>query len=444
MGLFSVRAAIRKATQDDTSGAVYVYGWAAMSTDDLGEPVIDSDGEYIPIRELEKAVQEAFVRRGGSGAVGVMHDEYNKADLVESFVLSREKRQAFGLGDGPEGWMVGLRSTDAEVAKAVRSGAMLELSLRGRGRREAVRFPIGQAREFLKRDSGVTPGTQTQVAKIIRDLELRDVELLSIVDRGASANKRVRSRIVIVKRHGGSSMPQPKTPVAKRTAQMILADLFEQGKLADLDPAEKEVLLTSMAAAPAMPAAPEPPDAGDTPPAPAPKADPTTPPEDAPKGDQQEPTDMTKGAKKTDAETTELRKANVALTTRIVELEKAAKRGELREVVKRDMAFFPGASEDELVHVIEEAQTNLGKDDADKLVKMLKSASEVCKGSDLFRTAGVRKGGGSAADSPNAELLELSKSLREKDPKLSRHEAMLQAGRERPDLWAARERSTAK
>lgn len=438
MGQFSVSASIRKATSDDDSGAVYMYGWAAMSTDDLGEPVIDSDNEYIPIRELEKAAQRAFLRRGGNGAVGTMHDEYNRADLIESFVLSAEKRRAFGLGEGPEGWMVGLRSTDQEVAKAVRSGAMLELSLRGRGRTEGVTFPRGQAKDFLKSDGGQDVTLGSQFAKVIRDLELQDVELLSIVDRGASANDRVRSRIVIVKRDGGDRMPKPKTDVQKRTAQVILADLFEQGKLTDLPPEEKEVLLAAMAAAPMTspkPAEPEPAPKADDDQEPMPKAGDDQ--EPMPKANDGDGDDMPKNDK-TDTETVELRKQNVELSARVVELEKAAKRSELTEFVKRDLAFFPGASVEDLVKTIEEARANMGKDDAEALVKMLKSASEVAKDSDLFQTVSVRKGGGSGSEDPNSELLEIAKAKRKEDPKLSRHESILAAGRERPDLWAKR------
>jgi hypothetical protein len=429
---FTVTASIRKASQSD-DGAVYMYGWGAMSVDDIGEPVIDSDGHYIPIAALEKAVQTAFLRRGGSGAVGTMHEEFGRADLVESFVLSGEKRQAFGLGEGPQGWMVGLRSLDPEVAKAVRSGAMLELSLRGAGRIERLSVPYGETKNLLKSASDNDPAKGTQTVGVIRNLELRDVELLSIVDRGASANERVRSRIVLVKKEV-KKMPEDAMAPKARTAQYILAELFEQGKLTDLSPSDKEVLLTSLAAAPAMPA-PKPESKPEPKPEPEPKAEekpmPKSDDESLPKADDEEET-MKKEK--------ELAKRNAELVKRVSELEKAAKRSELRDLVKRDMAYFPGSSVDEIVKVVEEARENMGKDEADKLVSMLKSASAVCEKSDLFKQEGIRKGGGSGNSNPSSELLELAKSLRDKDASLGRAQALIKAGQERPDLWAEYQR----
>ena len=217
MADFSLTASIRKAHAD--GDRVYMYGWAALSTDAVGEPVIDADNDYIPAVELEKAAQAAFIDRGGKGAVGQMHDVFGKADLVESFVLTAEKQAAFGLTDAPQGWMVGLTSTDPDVVKAVRSGAMLELSIRGHGRREPVDVPAGMSPgDVVKRQAGPVAGHSFTV---VRDLQLSDVELLSIVDKGASGNDRVRPRIVLVKRKG---KPMTDT-VEKRSAHAILAEI---------------------------------------------------------------------------------------------------------------------------------------------------------------------------------------------------------------------------
>lgn len=430
MADFSVNAIIRKATSNDD--AVHVYGWAAMSVDDLGEPVIDADSDYIPVHELEKAVQDAFLRRGGSGAVGTMHDEYGKADLVESFVLSGEKRAAFGLGDGPQGWMVGLRSVNPEVVKSVRSGAMMELSLRGTGSVERVRVPLGDTKRLLKRGT-VDQADGTQTVGVIRDLKLRDVELLSIVDRGASANDRVRSRIVLIKKEG-PSMPEPSASPKTRTAQFILAELFEQGKLKGLAPEDKETLLTSLAAVGAMPMA-----------APAPKPEPEPEPEPTPKAEdetetkadhEEKPMPKAEDNEEMSKREKDLAKQNADLTKRVADLEKAAKRDEIRKMVETDMAGVPGSSVDEVVKVVEEARANLAKEQADQLETILKSASEAVLKSDLVKPIGVRKGGGAGNDNPTAELLELSKSLREKDPSLSRADALTKAGKERPDLWS--------
>lgn len=424
---FLVKAPIRKATE--SNGSVHMYGWAAMSRDDLGEPVIDSDDEYIPIAELEKAAQRAFLRRGGAGAVGVQHDEFSKADLVESFVLSAEKREAFGLGAGPQGWMVGLRSTDPEVIKAVRSGELLELSIRGKARKEQVAYTEGSASDVLKKDSVANRSQTQKTVGVMRDLELADVELLSIVDRGASANERVRSRIVLVKRQTlEGQMPNVKKA---RTPSAILAELFESGALSDLSPEDKEALLTAMGGAAPAPEAPDgtPAEGASAEPVMGEEQEEKTEDEETPKAEDEETEQMKR-------DKAALEKRNQALEARLMKLEKDAARSEVREMVKRDMSFFPGASVDELVDVIQEVNQNLGEDMAKRAVSMLKAASEVCKGSDLFKTAGVRKGEGSG--SPNDELMAIAKSMREKDPKLSRHESIVLAGRERPDLWAKR------
>lgn len=435
MADFHVRASIRKTAAD--ADTVHVYGWAAMCIDDLGEPVIDSDREYIPVAELEKAVQDAFLRRGGSGAVGEMHTDFGKADLVESFVLSGEKREAFGLGDGPQGWMVGLRSNDAEIGKAVRSGELMELSIRGKGRVEPVTVPAGDTRTLLKNTKQSDDGT-SQTVGVIRDLELRDVELLSFVDRGASANKRVRSRIVLIKKDKAKTMPMDNAGQTKpRSAQFILAELFEQGKLTDLPPEDKEVLLTSLGGAPATAPAPapapepKPEPKADPEPAPAPKTDGDVPPktdgEVEPKGDEEG--DMSKREK-------DLAKQNAELTGRVAELEKAAKRGEIRDMVKRDMLHFPGSSVDEIVKVVEEGRANLAKDDADKLESMLKAASEVCKKSSLFKRSSAAGDGGGSTGNAAEQLTAIAKGLREKDSSLSQSEAIVKAGKDNPEVYS--------
>ena len=420
MADFSLTASIRKAHAD--GDRVYMYGWAALSTDSIGEPVIDADNDYIPAAELEKAAQAAFLDRGGKGAVGQMHDVFGKADLVESFVLTAEKQAAFGLTDAPQGWMVGLTSTDPDVCKAVRSGAMLELSIRGHGRREPVDVPAGmRPGDVVKKRAQVTHAAGHSFT-VVRDLQLSDVELLSIVDKGASGNDRVRPRIVLVKRKG---KPMSDT-VFKRSAHAILAELFESGKLAELPPEEKEALLMLAS--------------GMTPPMPAPEPDPEPEPvvaaEDADEDVKADDDEMPKADDDEDmSKRDELAKANVELTKRVAELEAMAKRAELIELVKADMAYLPGASVEDIAKVLHETRTNLGSDVAAQVETLLKAASAAVQKGGLLDAAGVR----SAANDNDAganELQSLAKSLRDKNPKLSAAEAIVEAGRARPDLWA--------
>lgn len=124
-----------QATSDDEAT---VTGWASVVTDEHGVPIIDYDGDIIPVRELEKAAQTAFVDAGGKGRAGDMHERTGVADIVESMVLTKEKRQALGLGEGPEGWVVTLKVRDKQLVKDIRSGRKLELSLHG----EALSIPV--------------------------------------------------------------------------------------------------------------------------------------------------------------------------------------------------------------------------------------------------------------------------------------------------------------
>lgn len=117
-----------------------VTGWAALSTDQNGKPVIDHQGDFIPIEELEKAAQSAFLATGGKAAAGDMHERKGVADIVESITLTKQKRDALGFGDGPEGWVVTLKVNDPKLRKEIANGEKLELSIRGTARR----IPMGE------------------------------------------------------------------------------------------------------------------------------------------------------------------------------------------------------------------------------------------------------------------------------------------------------------
>lgn len=107
-----------------------VTGWVAVVSDEFGIPIIDSDDHLIPVVELEKAVHEAFAESGGSGKGGVMHEQKGVLDVVESFVVTIEKRKALGLGEGPEGWIATFRVNDDAAWDQIKNGELPELSLR--------------------------------------------------------------------------------------------------------------------------------------------------------------------------------------------------------------------------------------------------------------------------------------------------------------------------
>lgn len=174
-------------------------GWAAISTDDTWEPVIDHDGEYIPIAELEKAAHHAFLTYGPHGRIGDMHRRTGVADLIESLVLDREKRKALGFGEPPsghpaEGWIVSLKLRDPKALAEVAAGDKPELSIRG----TAERVPLNEW-ESAKRQVSKSQ----RKPHVLVNLVLNEAELLSVVDKGASGNARVSPKIVLVKRRTG-------------------------------------------------------------------------------------------------------------------------------------------------------------------------------------------------------------------------------------------------
>jgi hypothetical protein len=141
-------------TQVDTDKR-QVFGWASI-VELNGEPVVDLQGDYIGIDELEKSAYD-YVHKSRVG--GAMHRRvdaegnviqkstkpYHAADLIESFVVTPEKIEKMGLPeDTPVGWWVGFKVNDDDVWKSVKSGDWKGFSIHGAGRRK----PIGEVSDF--------------------------------------------------------------------------------------------------------------------------------------------------------------------------------------------------------------------------------------------------------------------------------------------------------
>ena len=189
-----------------------VTGIAAYSSDSQGRPVIDHDGHYIPIGELERGAHAAFAST--IGRVGDMHEVAGMGDIVESMVLSKEKRQALGLGPGPECWAMSLRVRDPKLLSEIADGSKTELSING----SAMRIK----------------GTP-----VLTDLRFDKAEVVSIVDHGASGNSELAPRILLLKR-------KEPYPMAKTVEEIM----------ATLSPEDHAVLMEHMAAMKAGTAAP--------------------------------------------------------------------------------------------------------------------------------------------------------------------------------------------
>lgn len=114
-----------------------VTAWASVVTEPDGKPVVDFEGDIIPIDELEKAFIEAFAD-GGLKKGGVEHDEIGGVDIVQQFTFSNAEREALGFGKGEEGGIVKLRVNDDSIWARVKSGELSELSIAGEGERIAA------------------------------------------------------------------------------------------------------------------------------------------------------------------------------------------------------------------------------------------------------------------------------------------------------------------
>lgn len=122
------------------------FGFASVVKKD-GLPVIDRQGDYIDLDEMEKAAYH-YVQKSRVG--GDMHkrqaDEYgidrahHVSDLIESMVFTNEKCKAMGLPEEVikqlEGhWWVGYQIHDEATWQEVRKKGRTGFSIHGRGKR---------------------------------------------------------------------------------------------------------------------------------------------------------------------------------------------------------------------------------------------------------------------------------------------------------------------
>jgi hypothetical protein len=117
-----------------------VFGWASV-IEMNGEPVIDLQGDIMTIDTIEKAAY-SYVhssRKGGRQHQRVGEEPMHVSDMIESFVLTPEKKQQMGLpNDTPTGWWVGFQINDDDTWQAYKDGKLKEFSIHGSGTRKAM------------------------------------------------------------------------------------------------------------------------------------------------------------------------------------------------------------------------------------------------------------------------------------------------------------------
>jgi hypothetical protein len=115
-----------------------VFGWASIVEID-GEPVIDRQGDFMELEDIEKAAYEYVMksRKGGHQHKRTEDDQpFQASDMIESIVFTDEKVSKMGLPDDfPRGWWVGYKVRDGETWEKIKKGEVTGFSIHGRGKR---------------------------------------------------------------------------------------------------------------------------------------------------------------------------------------------------------------------------------------------------------------------------------------------------------------------
>lgn len=117
-----------------------VFGWASILEID-GKPVVDLQGDVMELDTVENAAYEYVIksRKGGNQHERDGDGPRHVSDLVESFVVTPEKREQMGLPDSvPTGWWIGFKVNDDETWGQVKDGSRKEFSIHGKGVRKNV------------------------------------------------------------------------------------------------------------------------------------------------------------------------------------------------------------------------------------------------------------------------------------------------------------------
>jgi hypothetical protein len=103
-----------------------------------GEPVVDLQGDYISADEMEKAGYSYVMksRKGGDMHLRNNWEPIQKSEMIESFIVTEDKRAAMGLPDSvPTGWWVGFQVQDQQVWADIKDGKRTGFSIHGHGKR---------------------------------------------------------------------------------------------------------------------------------------------------------------------------------------------------------------------------------------------------------------------------------------------------------------------
>ena len=115
-----------------------VFGWCSITKVD-GQPVVDRQGDYIPLDEVEKSAYDYVVKSRKGGDMHKREGELplHASDMIESFVVTPDKLEQMGLEKDalPHGWWIGFKVNNDNLWEEVKKGDKLHFSIHGRGKR---------------------------------------------------------------------------------------------------------------------------------------------------------------------------------------------------------------------------------------------------------------------------------------------------------------------
>jgi len=118
-----------------------VFGWASVTKVD-GKDVLDRQGDYISLEEIEKSAYHYVhhSRKGGNMHARDGEVPLHTSDMIESFVVTPEKLSKMGLDEDalPHGWWTGFKVNDEDLWQQVKDGKRVGFSIHGKG----IRTPM--------------------------------------------------------------------------------------------------------------------------------------------------------------------------------------------------------------------------------------------------------------------------------------------------------------
>lgn len=123
-----------------------VFGWASITEDEDGKPLIDMQKDMIDEDDLEQAAY-AYVLNFRDTGEEHLEGFRKKGKLVESCVFTNEKQKAMGLKPGtlPVGWWVGFYIEDEDAWRKIKNGTYRMFSIEGKAQRVPVEDQVGKS-----------------------------------------------------------------------------------------------------------------------------------------------------------------------------------------------------------------------------------------------------------------------------------------------------------